>query len=157
MLIYYRLPGMLADIALVIYALLNIAVFKALPVTLTLPAITGFLLSTGMAVDANILVFERIKEEVRSRKPLNEAIEVGFSRAWPSIRDSNIATLVICFILWAFGRNFGASMVSGFALTLAIGVTISMFTALTVTRTLVRLTIGRSERWLSNRKWLLAV
>jgi protein-export membrane protein SecD len=157
MLIYYRLPGMLADIALVIYALLNIAVFKALPVTLTLPAITGFLLSTGMAVDANILVFERIKEEVRSRKPLNEEIEVGFSRAWPSIRDSNIATLVICFILWAFGRNFGASMVSGFALTLAIGVTISMFTALTVTRTLVRLTIGRSERWLSNRKWLLAV
>jgi protein-export membrane protein SecD len=157
MLIYYRLPGMLADIALIIYALLNIAVFKALPVTLTLPAITGFLLSTGMAVDANILVFERIKEEIRRGQPLNDAIEIGFSRAWPSIRDSNIATLVICFILWAFGRNFGASMVSGFALTLAIGVTISMFTALTVTRTLVRITIGRSERWLSNRKWLLSV
>lgn len=157
MLIYYRLPGALADIALLVYALLNFAVFKWLGVTLTLPAITGFLLSTGMAVDANILVFERMKEELRRGEPLTVAIEVGFSRAWTSIRDSNIATLVICFILWSFGRNFGASMVQGFALTLAIGVMISMFTAVVVTRTLMCLAMGSTERWLSKRKWLLAI
>ncbi|MCI0579413.1 MAG: protein translocase subunit SecD [Chloroflexi bacterium] len=157
MLIYYRLPGVLADVALLIYALLNFALFKWLSVTLTLPAITGFLLSTGMAVDANILVFERIKEEIREGGLLEEAIDVGFNRAWTSIRDSNVATLVICFILWTFGRNFGASIVQGFALTLAIGVMISMFTAVTVTRTFVRLVIGRAAGWLQERKWLLAV
>lgn len=157
MLIYYRLQGGLADLALIIYALLNFAVFKWLGVTLTLPAITGFLLSTGMAVDANILVFERIKEEIRRGLHLREAVEIGFSRAWTSIRDSNIATLVICFILWSFGRNFGASIVQGFALTLAIGVSISMFTAVIVTRTFVRLVIGSAADWLRSRKWLLAV
>jgi protein-export membrane protein SecD len=157
MLIYYRLPGGLADIALIIYALLNFAIFKWLGVTLTLPAITGFLLSTGMAVDANILVFERIKEEIRRGLHLEEAVEIGFSRAWTSIRDSNIATLVICFILFSFGRNFGASIVQGFALTLAIGVLISMFTAVIVTRTFVRLVIGGTADWLRSRKWLLGV
>jgi protein-export membrane protein SecD len=157
MLIYYRLPGGLADLALIIYALLNFAIFKWLAVTLTLPAITGFLLSTGMAVDANILVFERIKEEIRRGLTLPEAIELGFNRAWTSIRDSNIATLVICFILWSFGRNFGASIVQGFALTLAIGVLISMFTAVIVTRTFVRLVIGGAAGWLRSRKWLLGV
>lgn len=157
MLIYYRLPGGLADIALIIYALLNFGVFKWLGVTLTLPAITGFLLSTGMAVDANILVFERIKEEIRRGLNLQEAVEIGFSRAWTSIRDSNVATLVICFILWSFGRNFGASIVQGFALTLAIGVLISMFTAVIVTRTFVRLVIGGAADWLRSRKWLLGV
>lgn len=155
MLIYYRLPGSLADIALIVYALLNFAVFKALGVTLTLPAITGFLLSTGMAVDANVLVFERIKEEIRRGSHLDVAIETGFSRAWSSIRDSNIATLVICLILWTFGRNAGASAVEGFAITLAIGVMISMFTAVLVTRTLVRLVIGNMTGWLSQRRWLL--
>ncbi len=157
MLIYYRLPGGLADIALIIYALLNFAFFKWLGVTLTLPAITGFLLSTGMAVDANILVFERIKEEIRRGLNLQEAVEIGFSRAWTSIRDSNIATLVICFILWSFGRNFGASIVQGFAVTLAIGVLLSMFTAVIVTRTFVRLVIGGTADWLRSRKWLLGV
>ncbi|MFZ0543828.1 MAG: protein translocase subunit SecD [Candidatus Promineifilaceae bacterium] len=157
MLIYYRLQGLLADVALIIYALLNFAFFKWLGVTLTLPAITGFLLSTGMAVDANILVFERIKEEIRRGLNLTEAIEIGFSRAWTSIRDSNIATLVICFILWSFGRNFGASIVQGFALTLAIGVGISMFTAVTVTRTFVRIVIGGAADWLRTRKVLLGV
>ena len=98
-----------------------------------------------MAVDANILVCERIKVEIRKGGLLDEAIEVGFNRAWTSIRDSNVATLVICFILWTFGRNFGASVVQGFALTLAIGVMISMFTAVTVTRTFVRLAIGRAR------------
>lgn len=157
MLIYYRLPGLLADLALIIYALINFAVFKGLAVTLTLPAITGFLLSTGMAVDANILVFERMKEELRAGSRLPDAIQVGFSRAWTSIRDSNIATLVICTILWAFGRNFGASIVQGFAITLAIGVTISMFTAVIVTRTFVRLAMGRSAEWLKDKKALLGI
>jgi protein-export membrane protein SecD len=157
MIIYYRLPGILADIALIIFALLNFAVFKWLSVTLTLPAIAGFLLSTGMAVDANVLVFERIKEEIRHGEPLRRAIDQGFDRAWPSIRDSNVATLVICFILWIFGRNFGASMVQGFAITLAIGVVISMFTAVVVTRSLVRITIGAFAPWMMRHKWLLAI
>jgi protein-export membrane protein SecD len=155
MLIYYRLPGALADIALIIYVLLSFAVFKGVGVTLTLPAIAGFLLSTGMAVDANVLVFERMKEELRRGAHLSEAIDSGFSRAWSSIRDSNIATLVICFILWTFGRNFGASAVEGFAVTLAIGVLISMFTAVLVTRTLVHLFLGSSSNWLQDRRWLL--
>ncbi|MCB9423341.1 MAG: protein translocase subunit SecD [Ardenticatenaceae bacterium] len=157
MLVYYRLPGFLADVALLGYALLNLAVFMLIPITLTLPAITGFLISTGMAVDANILVFERMKEELRRGSSLGEAINAGFDRAWTSIRDSNIATLVISLILLIFGRSFGASTVQGFAYTLAIGVMISMFTAVFVTRTFVRIVIGRSINWLSNKKWLLGV
>lgn len=157
MLVYYRLPGFLADIALLGYALLNIAVFMAIPITLTLPAITGFLISAGMAVDANILVFERMKEELRRGSSLKEAINAGFDRAWTSIRDSNIATLVISLILLIFGRSFGASTVQGFAYTLAIGVMISMFTAVFVTRTFVRIVMGGSVNWLSNKKWLLGV
>jgi protein-export membrane protein SecD len=157
MLIYYRLPGILADVALIVYVLISLAVFKGIGVTLTLPAITGFLLSTGMAVDANVLVFERIKEEIRKGAHLEDAIDTGFSRAWNSIRDSNIATLVICFILWTFGRNFGAGAVEGFAVTLAIGVFISMFTAVLVTRTLVRVFLGRSAHRLQGRNWLLGV
>ena len=157
MLIYYRLPGVLADVALIIYVLLSFAVFRAVGVTLTLPAITGFLLSTGMAVDANVLVFERIKEEMRKGAHLEDAIETGFSRAWNSIRDSNVATLVICLILWTFGRNFGASAVEGFAVTLAIGVFISMFTAVLVTRTLVRVVLGRGAARLQGRKELLGI
>ena len=155
MLVYYRLPGFLADLALLGYALLNIAVFMAIPITLTLPAITGFLISAGMAVDANILVFERMKEELRRGSALSEAINAGFDRAWTSIRDSNIATLVISLILLIFGRSFGASTVQGFAYTLAIGVMISMFTAVFVTRTFVRIVIGRSVNWLSDKKWLM--
>ncbi|MCA9922275.1 MAG: protein translocase subunit SecD [Anaerolineales bacterium] len=157
MLIYYRLPGLLANLALISYALLNFAVFKWLSVTLTLPAITGFLLSTGMAVDANILVFERMKEELRKGVPLREAIVTGFDRAWSSIRDSNVATLIICLILWGFGRNFGASVVQGFAITLAIGVFISMFTAVIVTRTFVRIVLGQAADWLRKQHWLLGV
>ncbi len=155
MVVYYRLPGSLAALALIAYALLNFAIFKGLGVTLTLPAITGFLLSTGMAVDANILVFERMKEELRSGRELPAAIDAGFSRAWSSIRDSNIATLVICAILWAFGRNFSAGAVQGFAITLSIGVLISMFTAVIVTRTLVRLVMGRQAALLRGRRWIV--
>ncbi len=157
MLLYYRTAGALADIALLVYAVLNIAVFMFIPITLTLPAITGFLLSTGMAVDANVLVFERIKEELRKGASMREAIGTGFDRAWTSIRDSNLATLVICLILWIFGRNFGASTVQGFAYTLAIGVLISMFTAVFVTRTLVRIVMGNAARWTRNRKLMIGI
>jgi preprotein translocase subunit SecD len=145
MLLYYRLPGFLADIALTIYALIILAIYKfGIPgvfdyVTLTLPGIAGFILSVGMAVDANILIFERMKEELRNQRPLYMAIEFGFQRAWPSIRDSNISTLITCAILLWFGLSFGASVVAGFALTLAIGVLVSLFTAVVVTRTFLRL------------------
>ncbi|MCP4362121.1 MAG: protein translocase subunit SecD [Chloroflexi bacterium] len=155
MMAYYRLPGFLADIALIVYMLINFLVYETLPVTLTLPAITGFLLSTGMAVDANVLIFERLKEELNNGSLLQDAIHDGFSKAWVSIRDSNIATLVICLVLWVFGRSFGASAVQGFALTLAIGVMISMFTAVFVTRTLVNLVIGLNARRFRNKKWLI--
>jgi|YNPNPStandDraft_1061719.scaffolds.fasta_scaffold38195_3 preprotein translocase subunit SecD len=147
MLLYYRLPGLLADVALTIYALIVFAIYKfGVPgvfdyVTLTLPGIAGFVLSVGMAVDANILIFERMKEELRGGRPLYLAIEYGFQRAWPSIRDSNISTLITCTILLWFGASFGASMVAGFALTLAIGVLVSMFTAIFVTRTFLRLVL----------------
>ncbi|MSP12966.1 MAG: protein translocase subunit SecD [Chloroflexi bacterium] len=138
MLTYYRMPGILASLALLIYATFTFAVFKLIPVTLTLPGIAGFILSVGMAVDANILIFERMKEEIRSGRTLGGAIEAGFLRAWPSIRDSNFSTFITCGILYWFGSLFGASIVKGFALTLFIGVAISMFTAITVTRNLLR-------------------
>ncbi|MEW5721011.1 MAG: protein translocase subunit SecD, partial [Chloroflexota bacterium] len=147
MLLYYRLPGFLADVALTIYALIVFAIYKfGVPgvfdyVTLTLPGIAGFILSVGMAVDANILIFERMKEELRSQRPLYMAVEFGFQRAWPSIRDSNISTLITCAILLWFGLSFGASVVAGFALTLAIGVLVSLFTAIVVTRTFLRLVL----------------
>jgi len=147
MLLYYRVPGVLADLALVLYFLFNLAMYKAIPVTLTLPAITGFILSTGMAVDANILVFERMKEELRAGRKLAPAIEAGFNRAWTSIRDSNISTLITCAILFYFGSTFGAGSVKGFAVTLALGVIINLFTAITVTRTFVRLVFG----WLGGK------
>ncbi len=157
MLIYYRLPGFLAALALIIYALLNFALFKLIPVTLTLPGITGFLLSTGMAVDANILIFERMKEELRWGRSLAAAIDAGFDRAWTSIRDSNLSTIITCVILYWFGSNFGASVVRGFAITLFIGVVISMFTAVTVTRTFVIFVFDRFGERLQERKWLLGI
>ncbi len=142
MILYYRLPGALAGIALLMYTTLTLAVFKVWPVTLTLSGIAAFILSVGMAVDANILIFERMKEELRRGRTLNTAINVGFRRAWPSIRDSNIATFISCAILFWFGDQFGASFVKGFALTLAIGVGISMFSAITITRTLLKMLVG---------------
>ena len=141
MLFYYRLPGLLADIALLIYAALALALFNLIPVTLTLPGIAGFILSIGLAVDANVLIFARIKEELRRGRSLERAVEDGFHHAWPSIRDSNAATLITCFILFFMGRSFGVSIIQGFALTLALGVLISLFTAIVVTRMLLRLTI----------------
>ena len=131
MAVYYRLPGILADMALVVYALLTWAAFNLLGVTLTLPGIAGFILSIGMAVDANVLIFERTREELRSGKTLYRSVEAGFYRAFSSILDSNVTTLIACGALFWLG----AGLVRGFALTLAIGVAISMFTALTCSRT----------------------
>ena len=165
MLIYYRLPGGLAALALIIYGLLNFAIYKwgiptfqssfFAPITLTLPGITGFLLSTGMAVDANILIFERMKEELRSGRSLGASIDAGFDRAWTSIRDSNLSVLITCAILYWFGSNFGASTVKGFAITLFIGVLISMFTAITITRTFIRFVYDLWGEKLRNAKWWL--
>jgi protein-export membrane protein SecD len=157
MLVYYRLPGSLADVALLIYALLNLAVYKLAPVTLTLPGIAGFLLSAGMAVDANILVFERMKEELRTGRSLRTAIEAGFDRAWTSIRDSQASTLIVCAVLYFFGTNFGASMVKGFAITLAIGTLINLFTAVVVTRTFIRAVFHLAGGWIQSQRWLLGV
>ena len=139
MAIYYRLPGVVADISIIIYALVTFSIFRYIPVTLTLPGIAGFMLSTGSALDANILIFERLKEELRAGRKLNQAVDIAWKRAWPSIRDSNIATLITCGILFWFGSAFGATVVKGFSLTLAIGVIISLFTALVVTRTFFNL------------------
>ncbi|MBI5038067.1 MAG: protein translocase subunit SecD [Candidatus Kerfeldbacteria bacterium] len=138
MIAYYRLPGLIASIALVIYALITLALFKLIPITLTLAGVAGFILSVGMAVDANVLIFERSREELRNSRGLFGALEAGFARAWPSIRDSNISTLITCAILgW-----FGTSVVQGFAITLGLGVLISMFSAITVSHTFLRVISG---------------
>lgn len=137
MLLYYRLPGFLSLISLTLYVALTLAIFKLIGVTLTLAGIAGFILSIGMAVDANVLIFERLKEELRDGKSLRVAVEEGFVRAWTSIRDGNISTLITCALLiW-----FGSSFVQGFAVTLAIGVLISMFTAISVTRVMLRFVV----------------
>jgi preprotein translocase subunit SecD len=153
MILYYRLPGLLAAGALVTYTAVTLMVFKVWPVTLTLSGIAAFVLSVGMAVDANILIFERMKEELRRGRTLNSAIDIGFRRAWSSIRDSNVATFITCLILYWFGSQFGAALVMGFALTLAIGVAISMFSAIMVTRTFLKMLVGSpvaKNRWLFN-------
>ncbi len=146
MIIYYRLPGVLAVIALVIYTLISLAVFKLFGVTLTLAGVAGFILSVGMAVDANVLIFERMKEELRKGKSLNQAVDDGFNRAWLSVRDSNVSSLITTFIL----GYFGTSIIRGFAITLAIGILISMFTAITLTRTLLKIAARMS--FLSNER-----
>ncbi len=138
---YYGRLGFLANIALIIYGLITLALYKLIPVTLTLPGLAGFFLSVGMAVDSNILIFERMKEEIRGGEPLRRAMELGFGRAWDSIKDANVCTLITCFILfnpfnWSFLNTSG--MVKGFALTLGLGVIISLFTGVVVTRTLLR-------------------
>jgi len=152
MILYCRMPGAIADRALILYALLSLALFKLVPVVLTLPGIAGFILSIGMAVDANILIFERLKEELRAGRNLRQAIDLGWSRAWPSIRDSNTSTLITCLILYVFGNTFGASMVKGFSVTLALGIGVSLFTAIIVTRTFLHtlldnLEVSDQQRW----------
>ncbi len=150
MIVYYRLPGILAVLALGIYALIILALFKLIPVTLTLSGIAGFILSIGMAVDANVLIFERIKEELNEGNSLIVSIEEGFKHAWLSIRDSNISTIITCVILaW-----FGVGILKGFAITLGIGVLVSMFSAIVVTRTFLLLI---ARRGLEKRLWLLGI
>jgi preprotein translocase subunit SecD len=134
MIFFYGLPGLLANLALIVYTLVSIALFKTIPITLTLAGIAGFILSIGMAVDANVLIFERMKEEMRAGRLRKQAIEIGFSRAWNSIRDSNVSSLITTAILFYFGTG----QVRGFALTLAVGILVSMFTAITVTRSFLR-------------------
>jgi preprotein translocase subunit SecD len=140
----------LAVISLGVYGLLILAIFKLWPVTLTLSSLAGFILSIGMAVDANVLIFERLKEELRYGKPLGKAIDEGFKRAWPSIRDGNYSTLITCFIL----IQFTTSIVRGFALTLGLGILMSIFSAIVVTKNLLKLVAGKR---LENNSWLMGV
>lgn len=152
MILYYRLPGILSVAALFIYTAIVFALFKLIPVTLTLAGIAGFILSIGMAVDANVLIFARLKDELRLGRPIPAAIEAGFDHAWPSIRDSNVSTMITCAILFWFGRYTGASIIQGFALTLFIGVVVSMFTAIVVTRNMLRILL--TIRPINDRWWL---
>jgi preprotein translocase subunit SecD len=152
MALYYRLPGIVAAIAIIIYALITFALYEIWPVVLTLPGIAGFLLSTGSALDANILIFERMKEELRSGRTIQQAVRLGWERAWTSIWDSNIATLITCGILYFFGSTSGATIVKGFSITLIVGIGVSLFTAIFVTRTLLTVVLNivkpnNLQRW----------
>lgn len=148
MLLIYRLPGFLASVALLIYVALVLSLFKLIPVTLTLAGIGGFILSIGMAVDANILIFARMKEELKQGKNLPEAIDEGFKRAWPSIRDSNFNSLIVCAILFMFATSF----IKGFALTLSLGIIVSLFSAIFITRIFLMIFLGPK---LEKFKWLI--
>ncbi len=150
MVMLYGIQGLMADIALVVYGLITLALYKLIPVTITLPGLAGFILSVGMAVDSNILIFERMKEELRMGKPWKTAMELGFGRAWDSIKDANVASLITSFVLfnpldWPFLNSSG--MVRGFALTLGLGIMISLFTGIVVTRTLMRLFYKPSKQY----------
>jgi preprotein translocase subunit SecD len=138
MLLYYRLPGVVASLALLLYAAIVLAIFKLVGVTLTLAGLAGFVLSVGMAVDANVLIFERVKEELRAGRTLGAAMEAGVSRAWPAIRDSNTSTLITSGVLFFFG----APLIKGFAYTLAIGVAVSMFSAIVTTQQFLQIVAG---------------
>lgn len=148
MVLVYRLPGLLASVALTIYIFLVLALFKLIPVTLTLAGIGGFILSIGMAVDANILIFARMREEIKDGKSMLISIEEGFKRAWPSIRDSNVNSLIVCLILF----NFATSFIKGFAFTLGLGILLSMLSAIYITRILLLIFIRPS---MEKHKWLL--
>ncbi len=148
MVLVYRLPGLLASIALVIYVALVLSIFKLIPVTLTLAGIGGFVLSIGMAVDANILIFARMKEEIKAGRDISSAIDEGFKRAWPSIRDSNFNSLIVCVILFLVATSF----IKGFAFTLALGILLSMFSAIFITRIFLQVFIGK---WTDKIKWIL--
>lgn len=149
MILYYRMAGVIATLALIVYGVLLAAIFKLVPVTLTLAGIAAAVVSIGMAVDANILIFERMKEELRAGRTMGAAVDAGFKRAWLAIRDSNVTTFIACIVLFWFGDTFGAFMVKGFALTLFIGVALSMFTAITVSRLFLMMFAGVvKNRWL---------
>ena len=148
MVVFYRFPGLLASLALVVYVALVLSIFKLIPVTLTLAGIGGFVLSVGMAVDANILIFARMREEIKAGRDMAGAIDEGFKRAWPSIRDSNFNSLIVCVILFFVATSF----IKGFAFTLALGIIVSMFSAIFITRILLQVFVGR---WAEKAKWLL--
>lgn len=148
MVVIYRFPGLLASLALVIYVAITLAIFKLIPVTLTLAGIGGFILSIGMAVDANILIFARMKEEIRAGKGISQAIDEGFKRAWPSIRDSNFNSLIVCAILFFVATSF----IKGFAFTLALGIIVSLFSAIFITRIFLQVFVGQ---WAEKVKWIL--
>ena len=150
MIIYYRMQGVIAVVALFIYSCIVLSLFKFIPITLTLSGIAGFILSIGIAVDANILIFERIKEEIRKGKTINIAIEEGFARAWNSIFDSNVSTIITCIVL----AYFGTSIIEGFAITLGIGVVLSMFSAIFITKTFLK--IVTMTKW-GRKLWLFGV
>jgi protein-export membrane protein SecD len=158
MVAYYRLPGILSVFALTFFTVTSLAVFALLPVVLTLPGIAGFVLSVATAVDANVLTFERFKEELRAGRTIRAAVEAAFSRAWPSIRDSNLAALITCAVLLFFGGAFGASSVRGFAITLGLGILLSLFSAIFVTRTLMRVAFSdKSADYVASNKGALGL
>jgi preprotein translocase subunit SecD len=146
LIVFYRMPGFLSSIALGIYTLIVLGLFKIIPVTLTLAGVGGFILSIGIAIDANILIFSRMREELSEGKSFSSSLDEGFRRAWPSIRDGNLTTLLVAFILFELGTSF----VKGFALTLSIGILVSMFSALFVTRTFLEMFKGNK---MSEIKW----
>jgi preprotein translocase subunit SecD len=141
MIIFYRLPGLLATLALVIYTLVSFAIYRFVPITLTLPGIAGFILSIGLAVDANVLIFSRLREEYRRGRDIRAALEFGFDESWSAIRDSSVSTLITSIALFIFGNSFGVSIIKGFAITLGLGMVISLFTSVVITRTFMRLAI----------------
>ena len=154
MIFFYRLPGLLSVVALLIYTAASVSAFKLFGVTMTLAGIAGFILSIGMAVDANVLIFARLRDELRAGHTLGRAVEQAFRNAFPSIRDSNTSTLITCAILWYFGDQTGTSLMTGFAITLAIGVFISLLTAITITRNFMRVMISSGR---VRDPWLLGV
>ncbi|MGB9632434.1 MAG: protein translocase subunit SecD [Chloroflexaceae bacterium] len=154
MILFYRFPGVLATLALIIYTLISFAIYRFVPITLTLPGIAGFVLSIGLAVDANVLIFARLREEYRRGRDIRGALELGFEESWPAIRDSSVSTLITCAVLFVFGSNFGVSIIQGFALTLGLGVLISLFTAVVVTRTFLRLA---APLFREDRAWLFGI
>ena len=138
MILFYRVPGIFASLALIIYGGIVLSLFKLIPVTLTLAGIGGVILSVGMAVDANVLIFERMREEQKSGRSLDSSIRIGFARAWPSIRDGNVTTLIVALIMFFFGTSF----IKGFALTLSLGILVSMFSAIFITKTFLKTFVG---------------
>lgn len=154
MILFYRLPGVLATLALIIYTLISFALYRFIPITLTLPGIAGFILSIGLAVDANVLIFARLREEYRRGRDIRSALERGFEESWPAIRDSSVSTLITSTVLFLFGSSFGVSIIQGFALTLGLGVIISLFTAVVITRTFLRLA---APLFSENRAWLFGI
>ena len=154
MIIYYRLPGVLAALALFVYVAMVMATFKLIPVTLTLAGIAGFILSVGLAVDANVLIFERMKEELRLGRSLQGSIDAGWTRAWPAIRDANVSTLITVAILWFFADQLNANLIKSFAIALLIGTIFSMVSAIFVTRTFLHLTVGFG---LARKPWLFGI